>query len=148
MSIVDAIYDHLTSSGPGNATAIVSTRVYFNVASDAAARPYVVYQEISSPSEHHMTAAVGLVNGARWQFACVADNPEDAFDLGDAVRLDLDGLQDATFGTGATAVNLRTCHLDGRSMQMLDPADAGRDALNVRYLEFLLSYRESIPVFA
>ncbi len=146
MSIIAAIFDHLTSSGPGNTAAIVSTRVYLNEADDSATRPYVVYQEISSPSEHHMTAAVGLVNGARWQFTCVADNAHDAFALGDAVRKDLDGLQDATFGTAAT-VNLRYCHLDTRSMGALPSIDADRVSVHTRIMEFLLAYVETVPTF-
>jgi len=145
MSIVDAIYDHLTSSSAsGNATALVGDRVYFHTASDAAARPYVVYQEITSPSEHDMVGSAQIVNGARWQFTCVADNPEDAFDLGEAVRLDLDGKSDTAFGT-ANSVNLRTCHLDNRSMQDFGPNAGERERVHARLMDFLMSYTETVP---
>lgn len=94
MAIEEGIYTYIqTQSG---VTALVSTRVYPIMMPQDFTLPAIVYSRISGEREHmanntsKTTRMIGKVR-ARYQFDCIAETPDGAKDLGEALRKAMDG---------------------------------------------------------
>lgn len=88
MVIEEALQAHLTDDA--DVAALVGTRVYPLRAEQGAARPYLVYQRISTPRVRSHSGPSGLAY-PRFQITAVADSYSAARSLANAVREALDG---------------------------------------------------------
>jgi len=92
VNIEEALYYHLSHTA--GVTALVSTRIYPLVAPQDAARPYLVYQRISTPRVRSHSGPSGLAH-PRFQITGVAASYSAARGLANAVRAALDGYSGA-----------------------------------------------------
>ena len=95
MSVESAIYAALIADAP--VLALVSTRIYPNLASEDAVMPYLVYQQIGGSRLHSNAGALGSCDGG-WQITCYDSTYLGVRALADAVRQALDGHTNATLG--------------------------------------------------
>ncbi len=102
-SVETELYFLLTNDA--GVTAIISTRIYPNIALQGAALPHLVYKQLSGPRDEVMEGPSGLVE-SRFEMNCWSDTYSETRDLADAVRALLDGYS----GT-ADAVEIQAIHL-------------------------------------
>ncbi len=87
-TIEQALKEYLT--GYAGLAAIVAGRVYALITPDKPAKPYVVFQRISTPREHSQSGPSALVQ-PRFQIDCWGDSYETCKQAIDQVRFALDG---------------------------------------------------------
>lgn len=87
-TIETAIYSILVQDATING--LVSTRIYPNLIPQGKAMPAITYQQISGVRDAVMDGPTGLV-AARFQINCWAKKYNDAKELTEAVRKELDG---------------------------------------------------------
>lgn len=136
--IEQAIYSIV--SGDADISAVVSTRIYPNVAPQSAALPYITYQKISAYHDQATTNSTGLANGV-FQINCWSDDYDELKDLTEKVRLALQAYSPATVaGCYIAAVHL----LDERDAPS-DP-EFGQDiGVFGTQSDFRIWFNETIP---
>lgn len=121
----------------------ITTRIAMSISRQSDGLPRMTLHTISGNHEHHMTAAVGLVQ-ARIQIDCHSTSAVNADALAEAVRQSLDGYRGAIGST-----NVSTCHLADERSLVTPPVD-GRDQTGgvfTKQLDFLIGYRVTVPTF-
>jgi hypothetical protein len=116
-------------------TAITSTRVWPDTLPKNAVIPAVVYSVISNIPEHHLTGAAAIAQ-ARVQLDCYASTRDAANELGETVRLAIDG-QRGTWGSQY----IRTCHLDNDLADYDYPIDGSDAKRYLRTQDYLVNYK-------
>lgn len=111
--------------------------VYPGYAPQTASRPYVVYHRIDDVPTRTQQGSCGL-SEALYQLNVVADNADQAFTLSEAIREDLDGLQNVTVG----GVDVRRVSLkDERDSTIL--FDSSQDETYEVQMDFIVFYKKS-----
>lgn len=123
-------------------TNIVGTRIYLDTAPQGVTSPYLIYQEVDSQTEHHMTGASAL-RGATYQFDCYASGSLQVKQLADSVRQSLDGYRGAM---GSETV--RMCHLTSSNGAPITAEDGEEQGLKLVTLDFDIWYVEDVPSFS
>ncbi len=108
MTLKGAIYEELT--GDAGVSAIVGTKVFMGAAEQDPARPYVVFSQISSVHENHLTAAAPLARTVI-QVDCYETKPGLVDTLAAAVIAALRRFN-GTMGTGAATATVRDVYID------------------------------------
>ena len=85
---------------------MVNGRVYPVLAPQQAVMPFVVYQEITYRSEHHMGGAADLKN-VWYQWDVFAERHQQVRDVGEALTTALDGYSGTVNGVDIRAVFVR-----------------------------------------
>jgi len=91
MAIEEGIYAYLQTKTA--VTTLVSTRIYPIMFPQDPTLPCIVFQKVSGSRQHEARGAV-CVQGkvrSRYQFDCIAETPDGAKNLGEALRIALDG---------------------------------------------------------
>ncbi len=139
MTIETALYSYLSTKA--SITALVSTRIYPQVAPNDAAYPFITYTIIAGDTSHHMGGASGLVN-VSMQIDAWADNIPDRESVFQALRNALDGF---TGDMGTENLNIRSCFLSDFS-NLNEPNPEGKGLPVVRKsLDFSIWHVESVP---
>lgn len=132
MTVEEALYTHLTDDA--GVAALVSARVYPLVAPQDVARPYLVYQRISTPRVRSHSGPSGLAH-PRFQITAVASTYGSARSLANAVRAALDGYS----GAMGDAPGVQTAgFLDNEAENYLDDIPA-----YVVRMDFILWHAEA-----
>lgn len=131
-----ALRTRITAGGP--VRALVEARIYPQKAPQNAARPYGVYQRISSNPERHMGGAAELAQ-ARIQFTWYADTWQVARDIADGARWQLDGFKGA-IAVGADAFYVRHLSLENEADNFIDPTAGSDDGVHAISQDWLLFY--------
>lgn len=144
MSMRNALVAEL--EGDAGVSALVGTRIYPVVAARLATLPYIIFQEITPETWHHMTAAAGL-KPSRWEMTFVASSASGAAALGEAVREALDGFQ-GTMGSGGNTASVSMCHrFGGPREDYEDKDDASPVELYTVIQAYNITHTESVPTF-
>lgn len=106
-----------------NVVALVSARIYPQIAPQGAAMPYIVYQRISSVPERVATGT-NATTETRIQFQIVDDNYDDARTLADYVKAALHGWT-ATSSTPSISGCDLIMDLDGETLVSSTGEDSG-----------------------
>ena len=139
MTIESALYSHL--SNKASITALVSTRIYPQVAPDTASYPFIVYSVISEGHEHSMSGASGLAS-VTMQIDAWASTVASRVALSEAIRNALDGFRG---DMGTENLSIRSCFLESRS-NFFEPKTDGKETPDHRAsLDFLIWHFESVP---
>lgn len=142
MSFESALYNHLAADS--GIAAIVSTRIYQEVAPTNVTMPYITWQIISDVPTGHLGAESGIARKvvqidlfASTDIACNA--------LEDEVRKSIDGLSLATMGAGGETIYLRSCRKLGSFQRMIPPSDGSQNRIYRRMAEYSFWHTESVP---
>lgn len=139
-TIKEALYDRLSSGAL--LFALVGTRIYPNVATQSAVRPYVVYDKGAGFRHQHMTASSGLV-ASSFTFDCYGTSAKAAEEIAQAVRDRLESYRGTTLGVQILGTFL-VAEIDG----FFSPVSSGDVIDHQTRLDFDIWYRESLPTFA
>jgi hypothetical protein len=102
MQLEESLYTYLsTDSG---ISALISTRVYPEVAPQSASAPFLVYQRITTQRIHTMSADQGFVM-ATMQFTVWDNTITSARSVSEAVRAALQNHSGLTGGVGGVTIN-------------------------------------------
>ncbi|MFQ5626655.1 MAG: DUF3168 domain-containing protein [Methyloligellaceae bacterium] len=104
-----AIYDHLAADA--GVSALVLSRIYRsgNVPKSPLF-PYLVYQQLSGPHEHHQGGGSGLT-APRFQITCWSRSSSSAHTLAKAVREAMDSFR-GSLGTSPNQVTVRALTIE------------------------------------
>ena len=118
-------------------TDVVGTRIRPDRLSQKETLPAIAYVQVTSDHIQGLTGPVGL-SEVRVLVGCFAETHIDSEDLGDKVRLALDG-ESGTFGDESVDV----CLLDSMDHQFLYPIDSSDKATFVTNLTFKIILTEA-----
>ena len=120
--IAATIAAHL--KGTAAVSSYVGTRIYQTIARRGAAQRYIVLQQIGGADHlRHQTAIAGKVDH-RMQINCYAENPVVAWNIGEEVRLAMDGQFHVTMGGGVHSENIVVAELVDDFADYDEPIDA------------------------
>ena len=122
-------------------TALAGSRIRWHQAEQSDALPYIIMHQIDENHAHHMLAASGKAI-ARIQFDCVGASPLSATNVGEQVRLALDGYRGAM---GSAFVSM--CHLDTMRDEVITPLDGSHRGRYAVQLDFQIGWTVSVPTF-
>jgi len=124
--ILSGLYNLLLAD-PGVSAIIAAKGVYFTLAAEQAARPFVVIHIVSAPPAETSLDGVSELISGRFQFDCYADDQLSARKLSRAVR---DLLKNYSGGlSDGTAIQFTAVNLD-----MDDPYEVGGQGFVFRSL--------------
>ncbi len=109
MTIESAIYNELSTTA--EITAVVSTRIYPQVAPESAAYPFITFLVVSEVPEHHMGGAAPLTR-VMMQFDVWAETHAERVDIAEVLRNALDGFRG---DMGTENLDIQSCFLENRS---------------------------------
>jgi len=117
---------------------LVDGRIYPNAVPQGKAMPAITYQQISGPREYTTDGPVGLVM-ARYQVNCWTETYAEARQLGEAVRLTLNGYI-------GTIESLQIYGIFLENEGDLPSIQPGVDRLRrfAKYLDFTVCFKETI----
>ena len=140
MHIETALYNYLASVVA--ITALVSDRIYMDVAAEGAAMPYLVFTRVSTVPDYLMGGQSGLTT-ARFQFDAISDEKMDVMSVAEQLRLALSGYGPATMG-GAGGAEVDWCSLELMQDDFAD--ETGRfSGIYRRLTDYYIHYRETVP---
>jgi len=139
MSLRASLVTYLNTKG--GLTGLVSSRIRWHQAEQSDALPYVILHQIDETHPHHMKAASGKAI-ARIQFDCVAASPLSATNVGEQIRLALDGYRGVM---GSVFVSM--CHLDTIRDEVTTPIDGAHSGRYAVQLDFQIGWTVSVPTF-
>lgn len=141
MTIDSAFYSHLSTHA--TLTAVVSTRIYPDVAPQGETFPYVVFSSVAEEHERHAGGGAGLAR-VNMQIDVYAESTLERRTVVDILRERLHGFRGAM---GAESLAVRSCAFDGPIMSYEPPSDGeefgifrGRCAADIWHVE-------SVPTF-
>ena len=141
MSLKKALYTYLTAQV--GITNLVSTRLYPSVAPESAAKPYVIFSDVTSDHKHHLTAAAGIVI-KRVQFTIYATSALIADAIKEAFRAELDGFRGVM---GTDSLDVRHVMLSNEIDGFNNPIDGDQTGIHTTILEYEICHSESVPTF-
>jgi len=104
-----AIYDELAADAA--VAALVVSRIYrAGHVPERPLYPYIVYQQVSGPHEHHQGGGAGLTQ-PRFQVTCWARSSSSAHTLAKAVREAIDAFR-GSMGTSPNQVTVRSTSIE------------------------------------
>lgn len=140
MTMGAGLYSYLASVT--DLTDEVSTRIYASAAPQGTTLPYITYHEISGETQHHQTAAAGLVD-SRFQIDVWAANHTSREAVFEEVRLALDGYEGAMGSTTVDRVVIES------RQDSTDRGEAGSEVPVFRKsIDCRIWFRESVPSFS
>lgn len=143
MSMESALYEYLVAQAA--VTALISDRLFPNVAPAKTCSPYATYSLIVGVPEHHLGAAAGLTRST-FQITAWADTYLEAVALGDAIIGELDGMRNQTLGT-TTPVAVKSVAV-GAIRDTIDGPTAGEEAPAYgRQIDIDVWHVTSVPTF-
>lgn len=140
MSVESAIYSHL--SGVVAVTALVSTRIYPNVAPQGVTLPYIVQQRVSRRGFPNLAGSSGMVR-QRHQLDCFATTQASIDTIVTALRTALDGWRNTAMGT--ESLNVLSITLEDARDSYQAPSDGSDIGVHRASLDFIVLYGETIP---
>jgi hypothetical protein len=105
--------------------AIVSTRIYPNLAPQNATFPLIIFQRIASVHDSYMLSASGFVS-VNIQVDAYAETYSESKELADAIRVALHGYGGNAY-SGAKVLNLQSCILESER-DGFDNPDGGKES--------------------
>jgi len=154
VSLESALYEYLKSKS--SVTALVGLAAAARIFPDMAPKldpdgkelpkPYIVYQDITSQSSHHVGGAAGIAHTIM-QIDCYGSTRVQAKALAEALRLAMDGVRTPAFGNGSEQVNMRGCFLHSSRAEFQEPTDGTEKGVYRVMQEWSMWYVESIPSF-
>lgn len=124
----------------------VGSRIYRQIAGQAAVLPYIVVERTGTDHRHHQTAAAGLV-ATVFELTCWADGAEAAEGLAEDVREALDGLHHQDIGTQPNVITVRSAVLETDDDNLVSADAVGNPIFGVP-MTWQLWHTESVPTFA
>jgi hypothetical protein len=116
-------------------TDVCSTRITPDALPKNQTLPAITYNVISNQPEHHLGGAAAL-SQARVQLDIYASTRDAANELGELVRLAIDG-QRGTWGSHY----IRTCHLDNDLADYEHPIDGSDAKRYIRTQDYLVNFK-------
>ena len=107
-------------------TTVVASKIYPHLAPTDVALPYITYQQIANPSEHH-TAAAAAIARPTIQFDCWANSDVELESVTEALRNALDGFQHTNIGSGPTDV--KAVFVESQFDDIEEPSDGSEKAV-------------------
>ena len=138
MTIESALYSYLSTKA--SITALVSTRIYPEVAPDSAAYPFITYNIFGESHDHAMQGATGLTNPTL-QLDVWADTIADRVTISEAIRNALDGY---TGNMGTENLSIRNCFLQNRA-NYTESDGEGKTPAYRSSLDFSIWHVETVP---
>lgn len=137
MTIKAALYTYLTAQSA--VTSVVGQRVYPQQAPMNAQLPYITYQRIADPVQHHFEEATALASPTI-QFDCWAKSDVEMQSVSEALRNVLDGFR----GTMAT-VDVRSTALVSQDDTIERPDDGSEQSTFRTTMDFDIWYARAVP---
>ena len=139
MTIETALYSELSTTA--EVTAVVSTRIFPQVAPLTVPYPFIVYSVINSIPEHHMGGASALTN-VSLQLDVWAETVGELITIAEVLRNDLDGFRG---DMGTENLDILSCFMDTRTT-FEEPDPRGRKAPVFRSsLDFTIWHVSTVP---
>jgi hypothetical protein len=138
MTIESALYSHLSTKA--SITALVSTRIYPQVAPESATYPFITYTVLSESHDHSMGGATGLTNPTI-QIDAWADTIANRVAVSEAIRNALDGF---TGNMGTENLSIRNCFLQNRA-NFNENTTEGKTPTWRSSMDFSIWHVESVP---
>lgn len=135
MSLKTALYSYLTGFAALNA--LISTRCYPGVAPEAATRPYMVYNIVSSNHARHMTAASEFTS-RNVQIDIYADSALTVESVFDALR---DALESKTGTIGTENLSIMSSGIISERDDVTPPGDGRQLGRHRRTIDFEIWHR-------
>lgn len=145
MSFESALYNHLISDA--SLSALVSTRIYQEVAPTSATLPYMTWQIISDVPTGHIGAESGIARKVV-QFDIFAATDLACNALEDELRNTIDGKSAATMGANGETIYLRSCRKLGSFQRAIPPSDGSQNRIYRRMAEYSFWHDETVPTLA
>ncbi len=121
----------------GDIAAAVAERIYPDAPEQNAARPFIVYHEISGTSEANLEGPSGFAQD-RLQIDCFADTRQAASDLRQLCRLTLQGYRGDPGG-----LFIHEIFIEGLSGEYEPPVDDSDQGRYVRRFDAIVSHAEA-----
>jgi len=143
MSLQSGIFIYLKSRG--SITSYVGTgdnaRIHPLVAPQGTTSPYIVYNQISNPHMHQLSGSSGFAK-ARIQLNAWSDEYDEAQDIAEVIRDNIDGLHGVYMGT----VDVQSVLLmDNNDEIEYDPETEVAKLYGVR-MDYEFWYSENVPI--
>ncbi|MCP5017108.1 MAG: DUF3168 domain-containing protein [Ketobacter sp.] len=139
MTIESAIYSHLSTKS--SITALVSDRIYPQIAPNSAEYPFITYNIVTEDHDHSMGGATGLAN-LILQLDVWASTVPTQVSLSEALRNALDGFKGLM---GSEDLDIRNCFLQNRA-SFFEPRTEGKEIPDYRTtLDFSIWHVETVP---
>ena len=138
-AIESAIYTRLKNDA--GVAALVSTRIYPNIARQSKVMPFIVYYMDRAP-EHHLGGASNLIT-ADLTVECYAEGETayaDVRTLAAAVRASLDGYRGTAVDADGNNISVRTCIMEADADSFLPPVDGGEKGTHVSVQTYSIGY--------
>ena len=120
-------------------TDLIGTRFYPQIAKSADL-PYVIYLRAEQQRQPHSGGSSGLVT-TTMRITCFADTYNEAQDIADKFRLELDGFQRDDWGS----TTIHQCRLEAES-DGLEPLHFGQnDAPHFVSQDYQITHKETVP---
>ncbi len=138
MTIESALYSYLSTKA--SITALVSTRIYPQVAPDSGDYPFITYNVISESHDHAMQGATGLANPSL-QVDVWAETIADRVAVSESLRNALDGF---TGNMGTENLSIRNCFLQNRA-NFNENDGEGKTPAYRSSMDFSIWHVETVP---
>ena len=139
MTIESALYSHLSTKA--SIIALVSDRIYPQIAPNGTAYPFITFTVINEDHDHAMSGATGLAN-VSMQIDVWTETIADRVAVSEALRNALDGF---TGDMGTEDLNIRSCFLDNRAVfQETDTEGKGQPIYRAS-MDFSIWHVETVP---
>ena len=144
MSFESALYTHLT--GLSGITAVVSTRIYQEIAPTDVEKPYITWSIISDVPTGHIYIESGIAKKVV-QFDVFAETDLTVNSAEDALRNGIDGFS-GTMGSGSHTIVVHSIRKKNSFQRMIPPSDGSQRAIYRRMAEYSFWHREVVPTLA
>lgn len=122
-------------------SAIVEDKIFPGFVTTKRKLPYIVFQQISGPGEHHMGGASEIAKPT-FQIDCYGRSSPEAFDVSEAVRNSIVGLRGFLDNVQVSAV-----FFDAESESIDPPDDASENPTFRMRLDLKIWYKRPVPTF-
>ncbi len=119
-------------------SALISSRVYPDVAPEKSAFPFVVYERISTDVQHDMGGA-GNLKYVRVGMTIYSYSPDERNTIAEAIEALLDGNRD-TVTISASSIRFQTLFLEDQQDQVLKPDDGKGRAIYQALQTYFVAY--------
>lgn len=139
MTIESALYSYL--SNKASVTALVSDRIYPQVAPQGTAYPFVTFNVLSEDTQHDMSGASGLTNVAM-QIDAWCETVADRVSVSEALRNALDGFRGAM---GTESLHISNFFMTDRQNFVEGDTEGKAHPLYRSSMDFSIWHAESVP---